>query len=440
MSPHPLAVFLTNDLSAISRGRAFPASDIASRRRSGVGWVPANLALTPFGVIAPDHPFGPVGDLRLMTDDGAGDGVQISGFGAERNLTAFLCDVRQTDGSEWGGCGRTLLKHALTDLQAETGLGVFASFEHEFLLSGLRGPAPQAFSLHDLRAAQPFAEALVAALDAAGTEPEMILPEYGPGQFEVTLRPAGGLQAADRAVLLREITRDVARQMGLKATFAPIVDPSSVGNGVHLHLSLLRPDGGNATADLGRPGEVSEAAGSFVAGVLRHLPALCAVLAPSTISYLRLTPHRWSAGFTAFGHRNREAAVRICPTIDLPGFDRARQIHLEFRAADAAASPYLVLALVLRAGLQGLREKLSAPPLVESDPADLDAEEAARLGVRRLPESLGAALAALQADAVALAWLPEPMRSAYFAIKRTELSMVGGLAPAEQCARYAEAY
>lgn len=440
MSSHSLAVFLTNDLSAISRGRAFPASDIASRRRSGVGWVPANLALTPFGVIAPDHPFGPVGDLRLMTDDNAGDGVQISGFGTERNLTTFLCDVRQTDGSEWAGCGRTLLKHALADLQAETGLGVSASFEHEFLLSGLRCPAPQAFSLHDLRAAQAFAEALVAALDAAGTEPEMILPEYGPGQFEVTLRPAGGLQAADRAVLLREITRDVARQMGLKATFAPIVDPSSVGNGVHLHLSLLHPDGGNATADLGRPGEVSEAAGSFVAGVLRHLPALCAVLAPSTISYLRLTPHRWSAGFTAFGHRNREAAVRICPTIDLPGFDRARQIHLEFRVADAAASPYLVLALVLRAGLQGLREKLSAPPLVEGDPADLDAEEAARLGVRRLPESLGAALATLQADAVALTWLPEPMRSAYFAIKRTELSMVGGLAPVEQCARYAEAY
>lgn len=440
MSTHPLAIFLTNDLSAISRGRAFPVSDIANRRRSGVGWVPANLALTPFGVIAADSPFGPIGDLRLLADDDAGDGAQITGFGAERNLTAFLCDVRQTDGSEWAGCGRTLLKRALADLKTETGLGVLASFEHEFLLSGIRGPAPQAFSMHDLRAAQPFAEALIAALDAAGAEPEMILPEYGPGQFEVTLKPAGGLQAADRAVLLREITRDVARQMGLKATFAPIVDPKSVGNGVHLHLSLLRPDGGNATADLGRPGEVSKAAGSFVAGVLRHLPALCAVLAPSVISYLRLTPHRWSAGFTAFGHRNREAAVRICPTIDLPGFDRIRQIHLEFRAADAAASPYLALALILRAGLQGLREMLPAPPLVDRDPADLDAEQAGRLGVRRLPDSLPAALAALRADPVALDWLPEPMRSAYFAVKRMELSMVGELAPTEQCARYAEVY
>lgn len=440
MSTLPLAIFLTNDLSAISRGRAFPAADIANRRQGGVGWVPANLALTPFGVIAPDHPFGPVGDLRLLADDDAGDGVQITGFGSERNLTAFLCDIRQTDGSEWTGCGRTLLKRALADLKAEAELDVRASFEHEFLLSGVRGPTPQAFCVHDLRAAQPFAEALMAALDAAGIEPEMILPEYGPSQFEVTVKPAAGLQAADRAVMMREITRDVARQIGLKATFAPIVDPNSVGNGVHLHLSLLRSDGSNATADLGRPGEVSEVTGSFVAGVLRHLPALCAVLAPSTISYLRLTPHRWSAGFTAFGHRNREAAVRICPTIDLPGFDRTRQIHLEFRAADAAASPYLVLALVLRAGLQGLREKLLPPPLIDCDPADLDVEEARRLDVRRLPESLPAALAALQADPVALDWLPEPMRTAYFAIKRMELAMAGELPPAEQCARYAEVY
>ncbi|MGF6228757.1 glutamine synthetase [Inquilinus ginsengisoli] len=439
MGARDLAIFLTNDLAGMTRGRAFPASELDGRRRSGVGWVPANLALTPFGVIAGDAPFGPTGDLRLIPDEATAP-VRLQGFDGRPDATALLCDVRETDGRDWGGCGRTLLKHAVAGLKRETGLDLMAAFEHEFRLTG--GPAitPQAFSLQDFRAHQPFCGALVEAMATAGLAPEMILPEYGPGQFEVTCEPAAALAAADRAVLVRDVTRDVARQFGLAASFAPILDPAAVGNGVHVHLSLIAADGSNATADLSRPAEISEVAGRFVAGVLRHLPALCAVTAPSVISYLRLTPHRWSAGFTAFGHRNREAALRVCPTIDMPGRDRARQIHLEFRAADACANPHLVLALLIRAGLEGIRAGLPQPEAVAGDPADLAPDEAERLGVRRLPSSLPDALAALQADPVALGWLPEPMRSAYFAMKRAEQAMVDGLDAKAQCARYGEVY
>ena len=439
MSARDLAIFLTNDLAAMTRGRAFPVRDLDSRRLSGVGWVPANLALTPFGVIAGGSPFGPTGDLRLIPDAETAP-VTLQGFDGRPDATALLCDVRETDGRDWGGCVRTLLKHAVADLKRETGLDLVAAFEHEFRLSGGPTMAPQAFSLQDFRTAQPFCGALMQAMDTAGLGPEMILPEYGPGQFEVTCEPAGALAAADRAVLIRDVARDVARQFGLIASFAPILDPASVGNGVHVHLSLVAADGSNATADRSRPAEISEVAGRFVAGVLRHLPALCAITAPSVISYLRLTPHRWSAGFTAFGHRNREAALRVCPTIDLPGRDRARQIHLEFRAADACANPHLVLALLVRAGLEGIRQGLPQPDAVVGDPADLTPAEAERLGVRRLPDSLPAALAALQADPVALGWLPEPMRGAYFAMKRAEQAMVEGLSPSGQCARYGEVY
>jgi glutamine synthetase len=439
VSDRDLAMLLTNDLAGITRGRAFPAAHLDERRRDGVGWVPANLAITPFGVIAGDNPFGPLGDLRLMPDpDGAV--VRMAGVNGKPDLQVMLCDIRETDGSDWPGCGRSLLKAALAELRSQFGLTPRVAFEHEFHLAGIERPASQAFSLQDLRAAQEFAGALVEALTIAELEPEMILPEYGPAQFELTCRPAPALAAADRAVLLREITRDIARQFALTASFAPILDPSSVGNGVHLHFSLIDSEGKNATADLDRPGEISETAGRFAAGILRHLPALCAVTAPSVISYLRLTPHRWSAGYTAFGHRNREAALRVCPTIDLPGRDRKSQIHLEFRAADAAASPYLVLGLLLRAGLQGLKEKLPTPPLVEGDPADLDPAAAKRLGIQRLPDSLPAALAALRADATALSWLPEPMRGAYFALKAMEMSLVEKLDPAAQCTRYAQVY
>lgn len=437
-SSSDLAIFLTNDLTGISRGRAFPAADLGERMRAGVGWVPANLALTPFGVIGA-NPFGPLGDLRLQPDPDAA-GFRMTGINGAPDLAAFLCDIVETDGSPWGGCGRGFAKRALADLATEFGLAIKGSFEHEFFLLGDNSIGDAAFTLQDFRSQQPFLGTLVAALADAGVEPEMILREYGPKQFEVTMKPALGLLAADRAVILREITRDVARQFGQQACFAPIIDPASVGSGVHVHFSLETPDGTPVTHDPARPGGIAARAGSFIAGILKHMPALCALTAPSAISYLRLTPHRWSAGFNCFGYRNREAGVRICPVDDAPGRDIGRQVHLEFRASDATASPYMVLGALVRAGIEGLRAGLPAPPLLAGDPADLTTAECDALDIRRLPDSLPAALAALAADETVSGWLPLPLRQGYLALKTAELERTAGLDHANQCALYAKYY
>jgi glutamine synthetase len=438
MSSRDLAIFLTNDLAGMSRGRAFPARDLGHRMEAGVGWVPANLALTAFGDIG-ENPFGPVGDLRLQPEPDS-TGFKLTGFGEEPGLFAFLCNIVETDGRPWGGCPRHFAKEALADLKRDTGLVIKASFEQEFFLLGINLAVNSAFTLIDFRDVQRFLGALTEALTAAGIEPETILREYGPQQFELTMKPSHGLLAADRAVMLREITRDVARQFGGRACFAPIIDPGSVGSGVHLHFSLETIDGRAATHDPAKPGGISAAAGSFVAGVLRHMPALCALAAPSLISYLRLTPHRWSSGFNCFAYRNREAGVRIAPVDDTPGREIARQTHLEFRAGDATASPYVQLGALVRAGLEGMRANLPAPPLVEGDPADLSAAQLNKLGIRRLPETLLAALAELEKDATAMGWLPEPMRRSFFAMKRTEMAKLQHLDSAGQCARYAAVY
>jgi len=438
MSSRDLAIFLTNDLTGISRGRAFPARDLGHRMEAGVGWVPANHALTPFGDIG-ENPFGPLGDLRLQPELES-PGFKLTGFGEDPGLLAFLCDIIETDGRPWGGCPRSFARQALADLERETGLTVKASFEQEFFLLGIDLAVNSAFTLIDFRGVQNFLGALSEALGAAGVEPETILREYGPQQFELTMKPARGLAAADRAVILREVTRDVARQFGGRACFAPIIDPVSVGSGVHIHFSLETPDGRAATHDPERPGGISERAGSFVAGVLRHMPALCALSAPSVISYLRLTPHRWSSGFNCFGYRNREAGVRIAPVDDTPGREIARQAHLEFRAGDATASPYMQLGALVRAGLEGMRAKLPAPPLVEGDPADLSAAQLKKLGIRRLPDSLPAALGELEKDTTAMGWLPEPLRKAFFALKRTEMAKLEHLDATGQCAKYASVY
>lgn len=431
-----LVMFLHTDLSGLSRGRAFPVGDLESRLRTGVGWVPADQALTAFGPIADPNPWGPMGDLRLMPDPATATRVDLWPDASPLHL--YLCDATHTDGSPWDACPRTFLKDALARLEAEAGLRVVSGFEQEWFLRG--APQGPGFTMEAHRVVEPFGPLVMAGLRQAGQEPDMFLPEYGPGQYEMTCRPTEGVAGADRASIVREVIREVGRRMGYRATFAPIVDPAGVGNGVHIHLSLTDAEGRPATFDAGRPGRVSEVAGRFAAGILRHLPALCAITAPSVVSYLRLSPHRWSAGYTVFAERNREAAVRICPTVDVGGSDPASQLNLEFRAADATACPHLALGVLVLAGLHGIREGYEVPPLVQQDPASLSAEEAERLGVRPLPGSLEEALSELERDDVVRGWFSADLLDCYLSLKRTEIGLLEGLPPEERCARYADVY
>jgi glutamine synthetase len=438
MPGEELVMFLYGDLSGLNRGRAFPVADLQERLSTGVGWVPADQALTPLGPIADPNPWGSMGDLRLMADPDTE--VRVDLWPDVSPLHFFVCDATETDGSPWDSCPRTLLKRALADLEAETGLRLVSGFEQEFHLPDLPGDTAPGFSMEALRAVDPLGPMVMAALREAGQEPEMFLPEYGDREYEVTCRPAEGVTGADRGLIIREVVREVARRMGLRATFSPILHPEGVGAGVHIHLSFIDGDGRYVTYDPERPGKVSQVAGRFAAGILRHLPALVALTAPSVISSYRLTPHRWSAGYTAFGERNREAAVRIAPVVEQEGSDPAPQFNLEYRPADAAASPHLALWSIVLAGLQGVREELPDPPLVNVDPAEMTDEERERLGVRRLPDSLEAALEALEKDTVVRSWFPSDLWDCYLSLKRTEIALLQDLGPEERCQRYAHVY
>ena len=432
-----LVAFLYSDLSGMSRGRAVPAADLEQRLASGVGWVPADQAITPFGVLGDDDPFGPMGDVRLVPDPATETYVDL--WPDVTPLHFFLSDAVQIDGGDWGACTRTLLKRALETFRSETGLTLLVAFEHEFFLEGDE-PRPF-FSFDALRAAEPFPGQVTAAFRMAGRPLETFLPEFGRNQFELTPVPRDALAACDDASIARELVRETARRCGRRASFAPIADPDGSGNGVHIHLSLRRDDGTPATHDETRPGSLSEVAGSFAAGVVRHLPALCAVAAPTPVSYLRLVPHRWSAGYACLGEHNREAALRIAPVIRLPGSpEPAAALNLEFRPADGACCPHLVLSLIVLTGLQGIREQLPQPPLVHADPHSLGDEECERLGVRRLPSSLDAALAELERDEIVRSFLAPELLGAFVSMKRKELELVADLEPHDACARYAEMY
>jgi glutamine synthetase len=136
-----------------------------------------------------------------------------------------------------------------------------------------------------------------------------------------------------------------------------------------------------------------------------------------------------------FGAQNREATLRICPVVALGGMTAQGQLHLEFRAADATASPYLALGALVSAGLEGIREELDAPAVIEAG-APLAAEPMRTA----LPASLGESLAALESDPLARSWLPPRMLETYLGLKRLELSLVSDLEVEEVCRLYARVH
>lgn len=435
MSNHELAFIATNDLAAITRGRAVQLADLDIE--TGCGWVPANLGIGPFGKIIDDVAFGARGDLRLIPD--ATSLARIDGIPGRPPINVVLADITHTDGSPWDCCPRTFLRTAIRDLEEEAGLRILGAFEHEFMLVSDDRPEPP-FSLQAMRRGEPLGTELVGILDNAGMQPESWLPEYGDHQWEITVAPSDPLTAADRAVLLREVVRDLVHAHGNQASFAPILDPDGSGNGVHVHLSLRDLDDEPVTYDPARPGRLSALAGSFAAGILRHAPAIVALTSPSDISYLRLAPHRWSAAQAFLGERNREALLRVCPTIDMAGKDPARQLNLEFRAGDAAGNPWLTMGVLIRAGLQGIRENLPAPTVVDREVDELSAEERLSAGITQLPTSLSAALDALEADSVVRGWFSDELLNLHVAIKRDEIRQLQDLNDEAKCRRYADVY
>jgi glutamine synthetase len=191
------------------------------------------------------------------------------------------------------------------------------------------------------------------------------------------------------------------------------------------------------------PDGVSAKAGAFIAGTLKRLPEYLAITAPAVTSYLRLTPHRWSAAFNNFGRQDREAAVRICPVFSGPdktAEQTAERFNFEFRAADAAASPYLALAALINAGVSGLDEGLATPPVTERDLADATAEELSNIGCERLPTSLEEALARMTASDWAKSAFGETLIDVIDRHKRCEIAEMDELTEEERCQRYAVAY
>ncbi len=438
MQHDPLTMFTYMDLSGQVRGKGFPTSQIAKRLKTGIGWTPTNLMFTALGTIGASV-WGSHGDVMFMADPATGVEVDYGdGTPAER---FYLCDVQNTDGTPWDCCPRSLLRAAAAELLAETGLVLKATFEHEFIYSGANSRTGDNYALDAIRRHGAFGETYLGALKTAGVEVDTYLAEFAAGQFEVTVPPLDAMKACNTAVIVRELARATAFRLGHGVSFSPRVTPDGLGSGVHIHFSLWDQNGQPVSHDPSQPFGISTVAGQFLSGIVRHMPALCAFTAPTPVSYLRLVSHSWTGVWSNVGLRDREAGLRICPTFGTDPEVVARQFNFEYRAADATANPYLQLAVILRAGLAGIRAGLAAPqPTSEEDPETMTPEARATRHIMRLPTSADAALAALQADPVVQGFLPPRLLQAYIANKQAEFALSRDWTPAEICRRYAEVY
>jgi len=419
-----LVRFLYADHGGIIRGKAATRQFLAERITSGIGHTVAMMAMSMLDSLQPVDGMGPVGEIRLRPDP-----TTLVPLPYAPGAGAMLADQVQPGGQPWDGCARTFLRQAIGELAAE-GYAMSASFEPEFTL-GRRTADPEGgpdqlvpvddslcYSGTGFDIAHDYIIDLVAALRAQGLAVEHYYPELGHGQQEVVIRHAPALRAADNHVLYRETVRGVAFRHGLWASLAPKPIPDQTGNGTHLHASLTELATGRAVfADPGGRYGLSAAGYHFIGGLLAHLPALVALTCASVNSYRRLQPQFWSSAFTVYGMDNREAAVRICSPL---GSGPDSSVNLELKPSDSSANPYLALGAFIHAGLDGVHRQLDPGEPVNVDPATLSESERAALGAHRLPQTLGEALDALEADKLLMSALGSLRSSAYLAVRRSE--------------------
>lgn len=314
---------------------------------------------------------------------------------SSQGMAHVISDIFLPDGQPVPTSPRHILRRVLNNL-TEDGYRVYGAFEYEFYVFLGDGQRTGSSSLEPVWSGlQCFSEVVQAqvediitsvmfALTEMGAGPEVANTEYGSGQFEVTNSPFWGLEIADMAFYYRTIIKEILQRKGYKATFMSKPVSSSSGSGAHTHLSLFDQKGNNLFSDPHQPDGLSNLCRWFIGGQIRHAKALCALCNPTINSYKRLQPYTFAPTTVTWGYEHRGAMVRI------PQY-RGENTRLENRLPGADTNPYIALAAMLAAGLDGIRQQLDPPPALAKQ--DAYAQE-----FDRLPRSLPQALTALEED------------------------------------------
>jgi glutamine synthetase len=314
----------------------------------------------------------------------------------ENGVARMFADIQNPDGTSFKGDPRWVLKKVLKEA-AGLGYTYYVGPELEFFYFKSDEGEPQIldkggyFDLTTLDVATQLRRDTILYLESMGIGVEYSHHEVAPSQHEIDLRYTDALTMADNALTYKLIVKEVATMHDVYATFMPKPLFGENGSGMHVHQSLFKGDR-NAFYDAKDKYNLSDDGKSFIAGILKHSKELVAVTNQWVNSYKRLVPGYEAPVYISWARRNRSALVRV--PMYKPGKESSTRI--EFRCPDPACNPYLAFAVMLAAGLEGIKNKYEMPAPVEENIFDMDEEQREKSGIDTLPNNLWEAVQLLE--------------------------------------------
>ncbi|MTI68651.1 MAG: type I glutamate--ammonia ligase [Firmicutes bacterium] len=313
----------------------------------------------------------------------------------------LICDVYKPDGTPFSGCPRNTLKKVLKEA-AIKGYTLNVGPECEFFLFNTDEKGEPSLETHDNAGYFDLAPVdlggnarkdMIFTLKEMGFEIEASHHEVAPGQHEIDFKYDNALRAADNIMTFKMAVRIIAQRHGLHATFMPKPVYGISGSGMHVNMSLASLDGNNAFYDENDEMGFSKVAYQFLGGILEHAPGYTAMTNPTINSYKRLVPGFEAPVHIAWSASNRSPLVRVPAK-------KGNSTRLELRSPDPSANPYLALAVVLKAGLDGIDKDMTPPAPVQSNIYDMKKVERKEKGIESIPSNLKEALKELSKDEV----------------------------------------
>ncbi|HZK43418.1 MAG TPA: type I glutamate--ammonia ligase [Syntrophomonadaceae bacterium] len=332
----------------------------------------------------------------------------------------LICDIYDADGKPFTGSPRFALKKVLQEAK-DMGYSMFVGPEPEFFMFHLDENGQPTletndkagyFDLPPVDKGEDARRDMVETLQSMGFEIEAAHHEVAPGQHEIDFKYKEALPTADNIITFRIVVRTVAQHHGLHATFMPKPIYGIAGSGMHLNISLFK-DGENVFYDSSKEDGLSDICRQFMAGVIKHAKAISAITSPTVNSYKRLVPGFEAPVYIAWSYRNRSPLIRIPAR-------RGIGTRVEIRNPDPTCNPYLGLAVILKAGLEGIINKLEPPAAVEENIYEMDLVARKSQNIESLPENLYEAIKELKEDELVREALGEHIYSRFILAKTKE--------------------
>ncbi|MCK5458465.1 MAG: type I glutamate--ammonia ligase [Thermoplasmatales archaeon] len=341
--------------------------------------------------------------------------------GIEKRITAKInCDIYEPNGERFIGDTKYILEKVVNKAE-ELGYIYNTGPECEFFLFKKNGedstltPNDYAgyFDLSHRDLAEGVRADISLALEEVGIHTYTTHHEVAAGQHEINFHYDDAVTTADRVITLKYITKVIATKHELHASFMPKPVFGVAGSGMHTHQSLFTKKGENVFYDPSDKDQLSDIARFFIAGLLKYVKEMNAILNPTVNSYKRLIPGYEAPTYISWANRNRSALIRI-PS------KKGKGTRCELRNPDLSGNPYLQFAVMLAAGLKGIEDKIEPPASVEKNIYSLSEQEREKYGVRHLPESLGHALSFMEESTLLRETLGEHIFNNFLHVKRKE--------------------